>query len=105
MEFAIAIRCRTVQLCELFFIQFHLPSLMWTYVPCGQLYCSCISSCDWIERLRLICDWVMTWMQLRYDKQLCPMTWTRYKSLCKSQPPVGYLFSGEYTVSSVLSDV
>jgi hypothetical protein len=51
-----------------------------SYVPCGQLYCSCISNCDWIEWLRL-CDWVMTWMRLLYDKQLCPMTWARYKSM------------------------
>jgi hypothetical protein len=28
-----------------------------------------------------LCGWVMTWMRLRYNKQLCPMTWTRYKSL------------------------
>jgi hypothetical protein len=29
-KFAVAVRCRIVQLCELFFIWFHLPSLMWT---------------------------------------------------------------------------
>ena len=31
---------------------------MASYVPCGQLNCSCISNCDWIEWLRLICDFV-----------------------------------------------
>jgi hypothetical protein len=67
------------------YFSFDFIFLLWcgrpvAYVPCGQLYCSCISSCDWIEQLRLICDWVMTWMRLHYDKQLCPMTWTRSKS-------------------------
>jgi hypothetical protein len=32
-----------------------------SYVPCRQLYCSCISNCDWIERLRLICDFATGW--------------------------------------------
>jgi hypothetical protein len=32
-----------------------------SYVPCGQLYCSCICNCDWIEWLRLICDFATRW--------------------------------------------
>jgi hypothetical protein len=32
-----------------------------SYVPCGQLYCSCICSCDWIEWLWLIYDFAIGW--------------------------------------------
>jgi hypothetical protein len=63
-EFAVAIRCRTVELCELFFIRFHLPSLMWTSVILRALWAVvlyCISSCDWIERLWLICNFATGW--------------------------------------------
>jgi hypothetical protein len=32
-----------------------------SYVPRGQLYCSCICNCDWIERLWFICDFATGW--------------------------------------------
>jgi hypothetical protein len=32
-----------------------------SYMSCGQLYCSCICNCDWIERLRLICNFATGW--------------------------------------------
>jgi hypothetical protein len=43
------------------FIFFLWCGRLTSYVPCRQLYCSCICSCDWIERLRLICDFAIGW--------------------------------------------
>jgi hypothetical protein len=62
----VAVEFGAAQFSSMNYFSYGFIFLLWcgcptSYVSYGQLYCSCICSCDWIERLLLICDFATGW--------------------------------------------